>query len=46
MGPAGISQLKWIWFKDPRSLTDLTTFENASRGPWGSAQLLFTLKFQ
>ncbi|KAK0123470.1 hypothetical protein ONS96_010453 [Cadophora gregata f. sp. sojae] len=40
-----ISQLKWIWFKDPRSLTDLTTFENASRGPWGSAQLLFTLKF-
>ncbi|PVH73496.1 hypothetical protein DL98DRAFT_538297 [Cadophora sp. DSE1049] len=40
-----ISQLKWIWFKDPRSLTDLTTFENASRGPWGSAQLLFTLNF-
>ncbi|KAH7391646.1 hypothetical protein BKA64DRAFT_747158 [Cadophora sp. MPI-SDFR-AT-0126] len=40
-----ISQLKWIWFKDPRSLMDLTTFENASRGPWGSAQLLFTLKF-
>ncbi|KAH9204479.1 hypothetical protein DL95DRAFT_116049, partial [Leptodontidium sp. 2 PMI_412] len=40
-----ISQLKWIWFKDPRSLTDLTTFENASRGPWGSVQLLFTLKF-
>ncbi|KAL2065319.1 hypothetical protein VTL71DRAFT_2988 [Oculimacula yallundae] len=40
-----ISQLKWIWFKNPRSLSDLTTFENASRGPWGSVQLLFTLQF-
>lgn len=42
----GISQLKWIWFKKPRSLTDLTVFENASRGPWGSICLLFKLKFQ
>ncbi|KAH7314336.1 hypothetical protein BKA65DRAFT_516622 [Rhexocercosporidium sp. MPI-PUGE-AT-0058] len=40
-----ISQLKWIWFKSPRSLADLTTFEEASRGPWGSTQLLFTLRF-
>ncbi|KAK2626365.1 hypothetical protein QTJ16_004627 [Diplocarpon rosae] len=40
-----ISQLKWIWFKSPRSLADLTTFENASRGPWGSINLLFALKF-
>ncbi|KAL5318279.1 hypothetical protein ACEPPN_013338 [Leptodophora sp. 'Broadleaf-Isolate-01'] len=40
-----ISQLKWIWFKNPRSLADLTTFENASRGPWGSTQLLITLRF-
>ncbi|CAL3969892.1 unnamed protein product [Diplocarpon coronariae] len=40
-----ISQLKWIWFKNPRSLADLTTFENASRGPWGSVNLLFAVKF-
>lgn len=37
-----ISQLKWLWYKDSRKLTDLDTFEQSSRGPFGSLGLLFS----
>ncbi|TPX18340.1 uncharacterized protein E0L32_011751 [Thyridium curvatum] len=38
----GISQLKWVWFASgERSLSDMETFDMASRGPWGSSLLLF-----
>ncbi|KAI0435838.1 hypothetical protein F4803DRAFT_276716 [Xylaria telfairii] len=40
----GISQLKWIWFeRQERNLLDLDEFDAASRGPWGSFLLLFTV---
>jgi hypothetical protein len=40
-----LSQAKWNWFKgSPRPLTDLSVFDDASRGPWGSLKLLFTIK--
>lgn len=40
----GISQLKWLWFaKKSRRLIDFEAFDKASRGPWGSFQLLKTV---
>ncbi|KAF2819752.1 hypothetical protein CC86DRAFT_429958 [Ophiobolus disseminans] len=39
-----IGQLKWIWFRKERKLFDFYAFDNASRGPWGSAVLLCTTK--
>jgi hypothetical protein len=38
---ACLSQLKWTHFQiAPRKLKDLETFDDASRGPWGSLRLL------
>jgi hypothetical protein len=39
-----IGQLKWIWFRNERKLVDFQAFDNASRGPLGSALLLSTTK--
>ncbi|KAI0967295.1 hypothetical protein F4678DRAFT_483158 [Xylaria arbuscula] len=37
-----ISQLKWRYFSSaPRRLADLSHFDSASRGPWGSLTFLF-----
>ncbi|KAK7973418.1 hypothetical protein PG988_007552 [Apiospora saccharicola] len=42
-----ISQLKWGHFSlHPRKLVDLETFDDASRGPWGSATLIWSLSFR
>ena len=36
-----IGQSKWLWFVGPkRYLKDFVTFDDASRGPWGSFVLL------
>jgi hypothetical protein len=40
----GLGQLKWRWFDRVRPLSDLTSFDDASRGAWGSLSLLWTLK--
>lgn len=41
----GIFQLKWSWFvRSKRPLRDLYAFDQASRGPWGSLQLLITTR--
>ncbi|PWY69787.1 hypothetical protein BO70DRAFT_382492 [Aspergillus heteromorphus CBS 117.55] len=38
-----IGQLKWIWFQaKKRPLYDMQYFDDASRGPWGSMQVLTT----
>ncbi|KAL2204502.1 hypothetical protein CC79DRAFT_1144090 [Sarocladium strictum] len=43
----GLSQLKWIWFaQGTRPLRDIGVFEKASRGPWGSLQLLLISRGQ
>ncbi|KAK8091869.1 hypothetical protein PG997_002230 [Apiospora hydei] len=39
-----ISQMKWVWFEEPRRLADLQTFDRASRGPWGALQLVWDTK--
>ncbi|KAI9656657.1 MAG: hypothetical protein M1831_004567 [Alyxoria varia] len=39
-----LSQLKWLWFESPRSLKDVDTFDQASRGPLGSSKLIFKLQ--
>lgn len=36
----GVSQLKWLWFREVRPLIDLERFDSASRGPWGCCLLL------
>jgi hypothetical protein len=42
-----ISQLKWRHFLlQPRKLVDLQLFDEASRGPWGSAVLLYRLSIR
>ncbi|UKZ64517.1 uncharacterized protein TrAtP1_005733 [Trichoderma atroviride] len=41
-----IGQSKWLHFSSkPRRLADLETFDQASRGVWGSAMLLTTVKW-
>jgi hypothetical protein len=35
-----IGQLRWLWFRNSRSLYDAVRYDEASRGPWGSAKLL------
>jgi hypothetical protein len=39
-----ISELKWHWYKAPRPLADLETFDAASRGPWGSFLFMCSLR--
>lgn len=40
-----LGQLKWNWFySNPRAVWDFEIFDKASRGPWGSAMLLFRTK--
>lgn len=40
----GLSQLKWLWFAErPKKLFDFEAFDKASRGSWGSLQLLGTI---
>ena len=40
----GLSHLKWNWFRKKRPLQDITRYDMASRGPWGSLRLLFHLR--
>lgn len=42
-----IGQLKWCWFIDKkRTLENIQDFDDASRGPWGSFNLLFSIHFR
>lgn len=43
---ACLGQLKWTWFRSrtPRKLIDIERFDKASRGPWGSALLLWNMR--
>ncbi|KXG51262.1 uncharacterized protein PGRI_095230 [Penicillium griseofulvum] len=44
---AGLSQLKWVWFAErKRPLSDLRVFDSASRGLYGSAELLWALRMR
>ena len=42
----GLGQLKWQWFNSERPLKDLLRYDDATRGPWGSLKLLFSLRFR
>jgi hypothetical protein len=41
-----LSQWKWNWFHRPRSVDHFNAFDQASRGLWGSAKLLWRLNFR
>jgi hypothetical protein len=42
----GIGQLKWQWLSKQRPLSDLTVYDGATRGPWGSTKLLWMAKWR
>jgi hypothetical protein len=35
-----LGQIKWAWFTERRGLSDMQTFDDATRGPWGALVLL------
>jgi len=35
-----LGQTKWAWFTESRELSDMQTFDDATRGPWGALILL------
>ncbi|KAH8760383.1 hypothetical protein F5883DRAFT_425790, partial [Diaporthe sp. PMI_573] len=39
-----MGQLKWLWYQKPRPLGYMEQWDLASRGPWGSLLLIYTLK--
>ncbi|KAG4439799.1 hypothetical protein IFR05_004697, partial [Cadophora sp. M221] len=39
-----ISQLKWLWFRQQRTLHDIQIFDDASRGPMGALRLVFKMR--
>lgn len=41
---AGLSQLKWVWFRDGHRLSDFSVFDSSVRGPLGSFTLLWTFR--
>ncbi|CAH0038263.1 unnamed protein product [Clonostachys solani] len=41
-----ISQAQWNWFQQERPLYDFHTFDQASRGPWGSLVFLKRIHFK
>ncbi|KAH8892561.1 hypothetical protein GQ53DRAFT_822764 [Thozetella sp. PMI_491] len=40
----GLGQLKWLWFTEPRCLSDIEVFDNASRGFFGAFRLVFIFR--
>ena len=42
---ASLGQLKWLWFyNSDRKLRDIQSFDDATRGPWGSTIMIFQHK--
>ncbi|KAJ5620237.1 hypothetical protein N7510_004221 [Penicillium lagena] len=43
---SSLGQYKWLWYSQvsPRKMRDIDTFDQASRGVWGSVVLLWRLK--
>ncbi|OJD34047.1 uncharacterized protein BKCO1_2500053 [Diplodia corticola] len=41
---AGIGQLKWRHFQHVRPLNELSIFDEATRGPWGALDFLYTMR--
>lgn len=39
----GLGQLKWLWFRKPRMIADIETFDAATRGPLGAIQMFYRL---
>ena len=41
-----LGQWKWNWFRRPRALDSFSSFDESSRGVWGSLSLMWRLRFQ
>lgn len=43
----GLGQLKWQWLSAKhRPISDLTAYDDATRGPWGATKLLLTARWR
>jgi hypothetical protein len=42
----GIGQLKWQWLSKKRPLSDISYYDDATRGPWGSTKLLWVARWR
>lgn len=42
----GLGQLKWQWLRTRRPLSDLSTYDDAARGPWGSINLVLAIRWR
>lgn len=42
----GISQAKWLWFRNYHQLSDMEVYDQGSRGPWGALGMLWVFRFR
>jgi hypothetical protein len=42
----GVGQLKWLWLSNKRPLSDLSAYDEATRGPWGATRLLWVARWR
>ena len=41
-----IGQAKWHWFQEGRKLSDMDTYDQATRGPWGAVKMLCVVRWR
>ena len=42
----GISQAKWLWFRNYHPLSDMEVYNRASQGPWGALEMLWIVRWR
>ena len=42
----GISQMKWLWFRNSRRAQHLAWYDSATRSIWGRIRLMITLRWR
>ena len=42
----GISQAKWLWFRQYHPLSDMGVYDRGSRGPWGALEMLWIVRWR
>ena len=42
----GISQAKWLWFRNYHPLSDMEVYDRGSRGPWGALEMLWIVRWR
>ena len=42
----GISQAKWLWFRNYHPLSDMEVYNRGSQGPWGALEMLWIVRWR